>query len=81
MTKMKATEHMTGLNKVLNGCEVILMAIEGQKTINTDKTFKALCISQKILAHTLKAMIIDRMSEGLAGKKDVGDLFSGIFKE
>ena len=54
MKPLDATKHMNALNKVIQGSQQIIDAIDADKEINIKKALRASMINAKILAEELK---------------------------
>ena len=54
MKPLDATKHMNALNKVINGSQQIIDAIDSGQEINVNKAIRAAMINAKILAEELK---------------------------
>ena len=54
MKPLDATKHMNALNKVIQGSQQIIDAIDADREINIKKALRASMINAKILAEELK---------------------------
>ena len=59
MKPLDATKHMNALNKVINGSQQIIDAIDSGKEINVNKAIKAAMFNNKIIAEELNISPLD----------------------
>lgn len=79
MTRSAATQNLENINMVLKGTSKIIEAIDAQKSINVERSIRALCLSQRLLARVLRNVVCDATT-AQTGSLGIDDLFADVFK-
>ena len=81
MKPLDATKHMNALNKVINGSQQIIDAIDSGKEINVNKAIKAAMFNNKIIAEELKITLGEIVNfNNLSDSNLFNDLMGGFKK-
>lgn len=79
MKPLEATPHIQKLNKIINGSQQIIDAIDADKEINTRKAIRAAMLNNKLLAEEMKTIIGELVNFG-NGANFMDELFGGLKK-